>query len=1625
MNEDYKVKLKAELDTAEAEQQIANLGRNKKVTLSVDTGGTQKNIKDVDAQIRTAQKSSASFGDTLKKALNIGSSAAVVAKGFQLIRSAARDAKDAIKDFDAAITDVRTVTAKSYEDARNLVEGYNALGKTLGATTKEATDAGVTWLRQGKTVQEANDLIRQSMMLSKIGFVDSADAAEYLTSALNGYRLSAQDAASVVDKLAILDSSAAVTAGGLAEAMSRTAVSADNAGVSMDTLLGYIATTGEVTQQSMSSIGVFFKTLFARMRDIKANKLELIDDDGTTELLSDVELTLKNVGIDLRKTVTEFDDADKTLEALARKWNTLSSTQQAALSKAFGGVRNNNLFQTLMVNYDKVLKYTELSANSAGEAEKKFTAYLDSIEAKTKSLQAAFESLAFHSVSTEMIGGIMEAANALVVFLDKTNAVKGALAGIAAAGAIKSFTTITAGIVDATARFQEFNAALSIVNKGGITDNRLAQLTALTANLSTAQMKAVLSAKALSTEQRIAILTAQGMSTAEAKATLSTMGLATAEGTATAATGGLSGALKGLWATLMANPLVAIALAVGGAVAAITTYNKKVAEMRETAVKNGEAAQEETKNLTKLKQAYDEANAAYKNNEGSKETLTQATDDLLRALGLERSEIEKLAGVYGGLDAAIQKVTTDALKGKRIDLVKAYTSAEESLLTSRKVKGTTADYKVDDDSQRLLERLQERGLLLDAEQYGKRVFFDLKGDAESVNGLLEMEQDAIRLKEELQEIAKNIGWDTDRLINTNLWKSIEDTYSADLASLIDTTENARNAVNENISSIAFLSGNYSIPKTAEEYYNLRDALISATEADADFIGSHADAMKAVDSTLSLFSFTPQFASGYDEFKHAVKKLSDEAIKALTTTGTPPTKAVVDELAKWVNETGFSKPEFLNYFKQLANELSNAGNSLKDSASSPIGNLVSLREELAGTTLALEEYKNAMSDSGEKGDSAKQYAEAWKLAIDSINEGRVDSNAVREAGNLFFSEEQLAAMGYDLKKVGQALNSQLMQAIFATDEDAEEQLDYGVKLANHIRENANLFDNVAGVSSTANGGFTFWYKSLEDLSRVLNIDAGAVSALLDALDAFGIEAMRSTDENNELIQQFYRIKAAAGESGDAVKDFISALMQDGADNFTISQIITDLQSWGIIKEDVSNLGGLINAVRENLGDLSEEEPEATANLNTDPAYTALNDIDAALTEWANSVYTATATVNYVEGEQPSNSSSPSHGTVRPGTRTPGYSTGTKNAPGGKVLLNEKGAELVSDNGEAYIANGGKPGFANVGKGAVIFTAEETKQIFAHTYRNIPVKAFANGTPETVNKSVIRDRLISGGKVKGFYTGGVSKTFTCIKCGHSWQYSPIDYPNGPTGACPKCGAYYSNGSYQYGGNTVSPQHQYDDYYAYDVTTGNPIDNYDDIYNNYVEHGYYGPQDSYYDSGYIHEKQCPNCGNAIAFNLVVCPHCGYNYATGKAQIKANQSINQGAKNAKQENPKGSSGYVGNGGGSSVGRADYSSQAEPQKVDWISVLINRIQKAVAALEKIASSGFKSLETRLKAGNDEINELGKEISVARQAYERYLAEANSVGLSDDLAQKVQEGTIDINEYDQETRELIDKYSEW
>lgn len=380
------------------------------------------------------------LGSTLKT--NIKQKAVTAIAGFSVQQL--KEVYDNVVKLDSAVVNLSMVTGYNRDRTKELVASYSEMAQELGAVTSEVAAAADDWLRQGYSLEDTNELIKTSTVLSKIGLIDSAEATQYLTSAIKGYKVEINDAMSIADKLSAVDMAAAVSVGGLAEGMSKTANSARLAGVEMDTLLGYLAAVGEVTQQDMASIGNAFKTMFARYSNVKLNKL--VDDDG--ESLNDYERILTRVGIRLRDNLGEFRDFTDVLDDVQAKWSSLTEVEQSAIATALGATRQKENVLTLMENYGKAMEYAGISADSAGTAMEKYDAYSQGIEANIARARASFESL-----STNLLN-----SNAVVTFVKLTN---GALQFADALAKCKLLLPAIVGVVTSIK-----NVGLSII--GGI-----------------------------------------------------------------------------------------------------------------------------------------------------------------------------------------------------------------------------------------------------------------------------------------------------------------------------------------------------------------------------------------------------------------------------------------------------------------------------------------------------------------------------------------------------------------------------------------------------------------------------------------------------------------------------------------------------------------------------------------------------------------------------------------------------------------------------------------------------------------------------------------------------------------------------------------------------------------------------------------------------------------------------------------------------------------------------------------------------------------------------------------------------------------------------------------------------
>lgn len=325
------------------------------------------------------------------------------------------------QQLETSLMNLRVVTGYNREEANSLIIAYQKLGKELGATTQEVANSANEWLRQGYSAEEAGDLIEASTKLSKLGMISSSEATQYLTSALKGYKLEAESAIDVVDKLTKVDMEAAVSAGDIAEGLSRTATSAQLAGLDLDETIGILSTIGEVTQKSMQSVGESLKTLLSRYGNVKAgvfSEMGLDDDGETTENINDIEKVLGKLGISIRSSSLEMRDISVVLDELAEKWGTLDTVSKNAVATAFAGTRQRENFNVLMENYERAKELTEESAESTGTANEKYEAYTDSLEAAQKRLTNAWEELTIEIGASPLIKDLTKGAALLIENFD-------------------------------------------------------------------------------------------------------------------------------------------------------------------------------------------------------------------------------------------------------------------------------------------------------------------------------------------------------------------------------------------------------------------------------------------------------------------------------------------------------------------------------------------------------------------------------------------------------------------------------------------------------------------------------------------------------------------------------------------------------------------------------------------------------------------------------------------------------------------------------------------------------------------------------------------------------------------------------------------------------------------------------------------------------------------------------------------------------------------------------------------------------------------------------------------------------------------------------------------------------
>lgn len=403
------------LTTGDQETALAMSTSQDKVNQMVNTEiKNQQDKKEQDFQTQELielNKEQDKNNSLMGKALKTFSLYAIVIRSLKRVL---REVQQTVVQLDKSLTEQAMVTGLTRQQTYGLLKSYQELASQTGATTKEVASVATEYMKQGKSIQDALTLTQAAVSAAKIAGISTADSVNYLTTALNGFRLSAEDAMSVSDKFAAVAASSATDYNELAVALSKVASQANLAGMSIDYTTALLAKGLETTREAPETMGTALKTIIARMREMSDYGETL---EGDTDV-NNVETQLRYVDIALKNTNGELRSTEDVLDELGRKWNTLSTNQQAAIAKALAGTRQQSRLIAMMDDYDRVIELQQISARSAGATSAQAATYLEGLEASINKVNVAVEKLISTFTEMDFIQDLVEGLGSFLEWIN-------------------------------------------------------------------------------------------------------------------------------------------------------------------------------------------------------------------------------------------------------------------------------------------------------------------------------------------------------------------------------------------------------------------------------------------------------------------------------------------------------------------------------------------------------------------------------------------------------------------------------------------------------------------------------------------------------------------------------------------------------------------------------------------------------------------------------------------------------------------------------------------------------------------------------------------------------------------------------------------------------------------------------------------------------------------------------------------------------------------------------------------------------------------------------------------------------------------------------------------------------
>lgn len=166
---------------------------------------------------------------------------------------------------DDAMTKLKRVTDETAAGYERFLETAKESARETNTTLVDTVEQAAKWAKSGYDAATSAELAKTSLIYSIVGDIDNDTAVSDLVTALRGFRLEAEDAISVVDKLDALNNKYATDAKSLGEGLRVSASAMAAANNDIDQTLALLTGATEITQNAQET-GQAIKTITMRLR---------------------------------------------------------------------------------------------------------------------------------------------------------------------------------------------------------------------------------------------------------------------------------------------------------------------------------------------------------------------------------------------------------------------------------------------------------------------------------------------------------------------------------------------------------------------------------------------------------------------------------------------------------------------------------------------------------------------------------------------------------------------------------------------------------------------------------------------------------------------------------------------------------------------------------------------------------------------------------------------------------------------------------------------------------------------------------------------------------------------------------------------------------------------------------------------------------------------------------------------------------------------------------------------------------------------------------------------------------------------------------------------------------------